>query len=137
ISVIVGAAAFKTITLHLINRFVHLLRHSISARLLSCYLRQPYEFFLERNTSQLGRNVLSEVDQLLFHLVQPLSQLVAQGTVVVAMVALVFWYDKLTALAVVAIVGSLYLSIYRLARKRLARIGKERHIANGQRFQAC
>lgn len=137
ILVIIGAAIFKTITLHLVNRFVHLLRHSISARLLGCYLRQPYHFFLERNTSQLGRNVLSEVDQLLFHLVQPLSQLVAQGAVVAAMVALVFWYDQLTALAIVVTVGTLYLGIYRLARKRLARIGKERHAANGQRFQAC
>lgn len=137
ILVIVGAAVFKTVTLHLINRFVHLLRHSISARLLGCYLRQPYEFFLERNTSQLGRNVLSEVDQLLFHVVQPLSQLIAQGTVVVAMVALVFWYDQMTAIAIIITVGTVYLTIYRLARKRLARIGRERHAANGQRYQAC
>jgi len=77
------------------------------------------------------------VDQLLFHLVQPLSQLVAQGTVVVAMVALVFWYDQVTALAIVTTVGTVYVTIYQLARKRLARIGHERHWANGQRYQAC
>src|SRR5690606_29635477 len=122
IVVIACSAAFKTLTVHLINRFTHLLRHSISARLLSCYLRQPYEFFLGRNTSQLARNVLSEADQLLFHLIQPLSQLMAQGVVVLAMVALIFWYDQVAALAIVSSVGVLYLVIYRLVRSRLARI---------------
>src|SRR5690348_7563196 len=32
---VVAASAFKTVTLHVLNRFVHLERHSISARLLS------------------------------------------------------------------------------------------------------
>lgn len=137
IATVIGASIFKTITLHLINRFIHLLRHSVSAQLLSRYLHQPYEFFLSRNTSQLSRNVLSEVDQLLFSLIQPLSQLLAQGTVVLAMVALVLWYDPLTAILIVATVGLLYGAIYGLVRKRLVRIGKERQVANGQRFQSC
>lgn len=137
IAVIIGAATFKTITLYLINRFVHFLRHSLSARLLSRYLNQPYEFFLTHNSSRLSQNVLSEVDQLLFSLIQPLSQLLAQGAVVIAMTALILWYDPMTALAIVISVGSLYSTIYTLVRKRLARIGNERHSVNGQRFQAC
>src|SRR5690606_23660841 len=59
-ALVVLSAAFKTITLHLVARFVHMMRHSISTRLLSRYLRQPYEFFLERNPSMLAKNVLSE-----------------------------------------------------------------------------
>lgn len=45
IALVVGSSAFKTITLHLVNRFTFLLRHSISARLLSGYSHQPYEVF--------------------------------------------------------------------------------------------
>lgn len=137
IATVIGASIFKTVTLHLVNRFIHLLRHSVSAQLLARYLHQPYEFFLSRNTSQLSRNVLSEVDQLLFSLIQPLSQLLAQGAVVLAMVALVLWYDPLTAVIIVATVSLLYGAIYSLVRKRLARIGRERQVANGQRFQSC
>src|SRR5690606_33502987 len=81
IALVVGSSAFKTITLHLVNRFTFLLRHSISARLLSGYLHQPYEFFLKYNPSELSRNVLSEIDQLQAGLVSPLSQLIAQGAV--------------------------------------------------------
>jgi ABC-type multidrug transport system fused ATPase/permease subunit len=137
IATVLCSSVFKTIVLHLMNRFIHLLRHSVSARLLSHYLRQPYEFFLTRNPSVLSRNVLSEVDQLLFNLIQPLSQLIAQGTVVLAILLLVFLYNPLTALAIVAVVGLLYGAIYGLVRKRLARTGAERQTANAHRFQSC
>lgn len=134
---VVSSSLFKTITLHVVNRFVHFLRHSISVRLFSRYLHQPYEFHLEHNSAILSRNVLSEVDQLLFDLIQPLSQLIAQGAVVVAMLLLIFIYSPLTAACIVTAIGFLYGAIYGLVRKRLARIGVERQTSNGQRFQAC
>lgn len=59
ITLVVLSSAFKTVTLHTLNRFVHFQRHSISSRLLSRYLHQPYEFFLGTNPSMLARNVLS------------------------------------------------------------------------------
>lgn len=137
IATVLASSAFKTITQHLMSRFIHLLRHSISVRLLSGYLHQPYEFFLTHNPSVLSRNVLSEVDQLLFNLIQPLSQLIAQGTVVLAILLIVFLYNPLIAIAIVVVVGLLYGAIYGVVRKRLARIGAERQAANGQRFQSC
>jgi ABC-type multidrug transport system fused ATPase/permease subunit len=137
IAIVVVSSLFKTVTLHALNRIVHLERHSISARLLSRYLRQPYEFFLSRNSSILGKNLLSEVDQLLFELIQPLSQLFAQGAIVLAMALLIFLYDPATAIAIVLVLGLLYGAIYGLVRKRLARIGLERQAANGRRYQAA
>lgn len=137
IAAVIASSLFKMVTQHLINRFINLLRHSFSARLLSRYLHQPYEFFLTRNPAQLSRNVLSEADQLLANLIQPFSQLVAQGAVVLAMTALIFWYKPVLAVCIVVAVGALYGAIYGLVRKRLARIGAERQAANGQRFQSC
>lgn len=137
IASVIASSAFKTVTLHILNRFVHLERHSISSRLLSRYLHQPYEFFLVRNSSILGKNVLSEVDQLLFDLIHPLSQLIAQGTVVAAMALLILCYDPLTAVCIVAALSLLYGAIYGLVRKRLARIGSELQVANGRRYQAA
>ncbi|RYG88545.1 MAG: ABC transporter ATP-binding protein [Alphaproteobacteria bacterium] len=137
ILVVIASSAFKTVTQHVLNRFVHLLRHSISSRLLSRYLHQPYEFFLDRSPADLGKNILSESDQLLFQLVQPLSQMVAQGAVILAMGLLIFFYDPLMALVIVLVVGLLYGAIYGLVRKRLARIGAERVAANRDRYQAC
>jgi ABC-type multidrug transport system fused ATPase/permease subunit len=134
---VIGSSIFKTITLHTLNRFVHLERHSISSRLLSRYLHQPYEFFLQRNSSALAKNILSEVDQLIFELIQPSAQLLAQGVVVLAMALVIFWYDAVTATYLIVALGTLYGSIYGLVRKRLMRIGRERQAANTQRYQAA
>jgi ABC-type multidrug transport system fused ATPase/permease subunit len=136
-SMVVMSSAFKTMTLHLVNRFAHFQRHSLSVRLLARYLHQPYEFFLSHNPSELGKNVLSEVDQLVFDLLQPLSMLISQGIVVLLMVVLIVAYNPLIALSIIATVGLLYAAIYLTVRHRLARIGHERHEANTSRHQAC
>lgn len=135
--IVVVSSLFKTVTLHLVNRFVHMERHSLSTRLLSRYLQQPYEYFLLHNPSQLAKNVLSEVDQLVFDVIQPLSQMLAQGAVVLAMTLLIFWYDPLMAAGIVLVVGALYGAIYTVVRKRLAHVGRERQAADGQRYQLC
>lgn len=136
-AVVVASSLFKVITQHTINRFIHLQRHSISARLLGKYLDQPYTFFLSRNSSELSKNILSETDQLLFNLVQPLAQMIAQGAVILAMGLLIVLYDPAMALGVLLVVALLYGMIYGLVRKRLARIGAARMIANRDRYQAC
>lgn len=137
IVLVVSSSAFKTVTLHLVNRFTFLLRHNISARLLSSYLHQPYEFFLKYNPNELSRNVLSEVDQLHGGLIKPISQLIARGTVALAMLLLLFVYNPWIALSAAGLIGLLYGIIYTLVRKRLALTGKARQQANGQRFKTC
>lgn len=137
IVLVVGSSLFKTVAQHALNRFIHFERHSISTRLLSRYLGQPYEFFLARNTAELSKNVLSEADMLLFSLLHPLSQMLAYGVVVLAIMAMIFWYDPRMAVCIVAGVGLLYTAIYRLVRNRLARIGVAHQTANGERHKAC
>jgi len=137
IALVIASSAFKTLTQHLLNRFVHLLRHSISSRLMARYLAQPYEFFIQRNTAELSKTILSEVDMVMINIIQPFSQVIVQGIIVLAMLVLVFAYNPLTALAIVAVVGCLYGLIYLLVRGRLKRIGKEMVEANRQRYQTC
>lgn len=137
IALVIASSAFKTITQHILNRFVHLLRHSISSRLMACYLAQPYEFFIGRNSAELSKTILAEVDMVMANLIQPFAQVIVQGIVVLAMLSLVFAYNPLTALAIVTVVSSMYGVIYLLVRRRLKRIGTEMVEANRQRYQTC
>lgn len=137
IALVITSSAFKTLTQHLLNRFVHLLRHSISCRLMERYLAQPYEFFIQRNTADLSKTILAEVDIVMYNLIQPFSQFIVQGIIVLAMLVLVFAYNPVTALSIVAVVGCLYGFIYLLVRRRLRRIGNEMVEANRQRYQTC
>lgn len=136
-AIVVFSSIFKTITFHLMGRFINMRRHSLSVRLLNRYLNQPYEFFLSRNPSELTKNVLSEVDQIIFDLLQPLTMLVAQGAVAVAMIVLVLFYDPWMAILIVAAVGFLYASIYMAVRQQLKKSGRERQQADSDRYKAC
>jgi ABC-type multidrug transport system fused ATPase/permease subunit len=137
IVVVIASSAFKTVTLHALNRFMHLMRESISSRLLARYLQQPYEFFLTRNPSVLAKRLLGETDDLVGNMLIPLSQLIAQGAIVLAVVTLIFCYDAQMACCIVLVVAALYGVIFRLVRRRLERIGNEWQAANGARYQAC
>ncbi|MDR0529142.1 MAG: ABC transporter ATP-binding protein/permease [Zoogloeaceae bacterium] len=137
IVVVIASSAFKTTTLHLVNRFVHLERTSISARLLARYFAQPYEFFLTRNPALLSKTLLSETDELIGGLLLPLSQTIAQGVILCAVIFLLLVYDPWMALCILFSVLALYSVVYRLARKRLEQIGREWQEANGRRYQLC
>src|SRR5690606_38092779 len=114
IVLVVGSSLFKTLALHTLNRFVHLQRHSLSVRLLTRYLHQPYEFFLTRNSSELSKNILSEVDMLVNNLVLPVGQMIAQGFIVIAMAALIVLYDPIMAINMLILVAAVYGFIYAL-----------------------
>ena len=136
-AMIVGASSlFKSVTLHALNRFANLQRHSISSRLLENYLRQPYTFFLNRNTADLSKSLLSETDLLIANILQPAVLMLAHAVVVIAVVLLLLFYDPLMAITVAVVVGGLYGLIYWSVRGILGRIGPEREKANSKRFLA-
>ena len=118
-------------------RYAHMRRHSVSRRLLRGHLQQPYEYFLTRNTAELSRTILSEVDQLTQNVVIPAVHLVAYGCVVAAIVSFLVLIDPLVALVISASLGGFYALTYLALRGTLGRIGRERVDANGQRFKAA
>ena len=53
---------FKALITYLQLRFVNLTGYNISKRLIEGYLNQPYSWYLNRNSADLGKNILSEVN---------------------------------------------------------------------------
>ena len=62
--VLVISLVFKAITTYVMVLFVQMLEYSICKRLVQGYLTQPYTWFLNRNSADLGKTILSEVSQL-------------------------------------------------------------------------
>lgn len=137
IALVLGSSLFKALTQHALNRFMHMQRHSLSVRLLEKYLHQPYAFFIARNSSELSKNILSEVDLLVSNVIAPVAQVVAQGAIVLVMVLLMLVYDASMAISIFLVLGCIYGLIYSLVRSRLARMGGDSRLANRKRYQAC
>jgi ATP-binding cassette, subfamily B, bacterial PglK len=111
--------------------------HLISMRLLKQYLSQPYLFFLDRNTADLGKNLLSEVDRSINGAVLP--GMLALSRIIIAIFILIFLFYIDTAVALIAMVlmGGTYSLIFVLIRKRLHRIGVSSTDIEKRRFKTA
>lgn len=137
LSVVVFSTFFKIITQYAVNRFSSLQRHYFSTRLLKIYLKQNYEFFIQRNSATLSKNILSEVDQLIWTMILPALTLMSYGVVLLSMVSILLLYDPVIAISTAFILGVFYITIYMLVRKKLMQIGQEFTQANKERYQTC
>ncbi len=134
---VVGAAAFRSFAQYAVFRYANMRRYSLSVRLFERYLGQPYEFFLGRNSAEIGARILSEVDQLVDGGIMPLVQMIAYGIVIAMLIGLMVLVDPSVAAVVTLVVGGFYAVIFLLSRKLLGRLGRERVIANQARFRTA
>jgi len=110
---------------------------AISTRLLSAYLRQPYIWFLERNSSEIGKNVLAEVDGLVGRVISPALRLVAGLLLVLSILGFLLLVDPLVTLFCGGILGLAYAMIYMRLRNRMRDAGEEMLEAYAQRFRVA
>lgn len=125
---------FKAITTYVQIRFVRMREYSISKRLVQSYLNQPYSWFLNRNSADFSKTVLSEVSQLTQDGISPLMELIAKGMVAIALIILLIIADPKLALIVGFFLCTAYGIIFYFAHKFLNRIGKESIKSNRLRF---
>ncbi len=126
---------FKALTTYALSRFTYMREYSIGRRLLAGYLHQPYEWFLNRNSADLGKTLLSEVEKVVLAAVIPLMQLFAQVVVGSALIVLLLAVNPLLAACVGLGFAIMYGLIYGVLRARIRRLGSNRTDANRERFE--
>lgn len=108
---------------------------TISSRLLGAYLRHPYAWFLERNSSEVGKNVLNETDGLVSRVLTPALRLIGNLLLVVAIVIFLIAVDPMVTLLSVGLLGGSYALIYLHLREKMRQQGENVMQAFGQRFR--
>ena len=134
-TVMVTALTLKAFTLYLTLRFVRLLEHTLSSKLMDRYLKQPYSWFFTRNSSDLSKSIVSESSQVVGNAVMPIMQMISYGSVVVAMTVLIMIVNFQLALKVGGVLIGVYLLLYFSVNRKLTAIGKNRLNFNEIRFK--
>lgn len=133
--VVVVRIGFAALTQYALLRYSHMRSHALSVRLLGVYLRRPYAWYLNRHSADMGKSVLSEVDQVIKGSLLPALQLVSQTIVAVSIISLIIWTDPVVAFTATSTVAGAYGLVYIASSRYLLRIGQERIQANRQRYQ--
>jgi ABC-type multidrug transport system fused ATPase/permease subunit len=132
---LVVSLAFKTIVTYFQIRFVYLQEYNIGKKLIEGYLHQPYSWFLNRNSADVGKTVLSEVQKIVELGIKPMMELIARGTVTLVIVILLFLVDVKLALITGSILGGAYWIIFHFIKKFATRIGAINLESNRLRFK--
>ena len=131
---LIFSLVFKTYTTYFQLKFALMREYSFSKKLVENYLHQPFSWYLNRNSSDLGKNILSEVNKVISGCVIPIMDLISQGAVVLAIVTFLIFIDPVLSVSIAFILSTCYLIIFKFIRKFLDRIGNERLLANHGRF---
>jgi len=142
IGVVVGffiVYCFKTAILAFIIKrqmiFVYSLQANLSIRLFKSYLERDYSFHIQKNSSELIRNTISEVTLFAQNGVLQLIILIAEITVLIGVICFLMAVDPLITVGATIIIGSITCGFYYLMKSRIYIWGKQRHVHEGLRIQ--
>ena len=125
---------FKALTFYAQTRFLAMREHSLAKRLVEGYLHQPYSWFLNRHSAQLGKTILSEISTVVSKGLTSLLNLISQSTVAISIMILLILVDPKLSIIVGFTLGTIYLLILKFTQKFINKIGKESVKVNELRF---
>ena len=131
---LVISLVFKALTTYAQVRFAQMREYTIGKRLMEGYLYQPYSWFLNQHSADVGKNVLAEVSIVISKGITPLIELISKGMVTIAIIILLILADPKLSLIVGFSISISYIIIYYLIRNYLSRIGNKRLENNRIRF---
>lgn len=131
---LVFSLTFKALTAYAQTRFTLMREYSIGKRLVEGYLHQPYSWFLNQHSADLGKNVLSEVGNVINGALVSIMALMSQIAVTIALLALLLFVDPFLAISVGLVLCIAYGGILSLMSGWLSRLGQERIQANQERY---
>lgn len=133
---LVFSMVFKALTMYAQLRFAVMREYSLGKRLLEGYVRQPYVWFLNRNSAELGKNILSEVSRYTNYCLLPMVNIISHSILAIALISLIVFINPTVAFVSFTVLSGSYFIIYKSAGVILEKIGKKSFRSNEDRFGA-
>lgn len=128
LAAVVLSGLYKLFAYKQISNFVSRNRHTIGERLFRAYVFAGVDRFVDKPTSDMLKNVISEVDLAVTNVIKPAITALAYLFVAIFILAIIFVVDPRVAVFGTVIMGFSYLAIFGGARKVLTRIGNARSV---------
>ena len=126
---------FSTIMLYFMTYFSKFHGHRLSMRILRNYLGQDYEYFLNVNSAELGKNILSEVDRIVKGVVLAGVNASSKLVLAIAVILFLFIFNPIIGFFLLITIGGSYVFIFIITKNLLNRIGIKSTYAVTERFK--
>lgn len=132
--VLLISIVYKALVSYGLTQFINIQHYTLSCKLAKAYINQPYEFFMNKNSADLSKNILTEVSEVVKGVIVPTMDLFVSAFLSISLIVFLMLVNPGLTLLMVAGFGFFYVTIFLLTRKNLVRMGVERAKANGERF---
>lgn len=132
LGLLILSAVVGVLTRYALIEFSYAQYHRLSKRLFDGYLAQPLPFFLTRNSAKLSESVIGDCEVIVSKVILSLMIVFSNAVVALGIVLAVIVIQPSLALMAVALIGGLYLLIYRFLRRLVLRIGHRRQALSGE-----
>jgi ATP-binding cassette subfamily C protein len=138
--VLVGIFIIKSIYIITFNyfeaRFIFNRRYTISYRLMQSYMQAPYTFHLQRNTSELLRNISQEINVLINNVITNILMMGREGVVTLAILTFLFSMEPLITMLVILLSGFGAGTFILLNKKKMKEYGEEEQERRAEMIKA-
>lgn len=126
VGLLLASSLLSLLTRHTLLEFSYNRYHTLSKRLFTHYLRQPYAFFLSKTSSVLSETVINECEAIVSKVFLGLMIIFSNAMVAIGIVLAIVVIEPVMAISSFLIVGGLYLTTYGLLRSRVLQLGIQR-----------
>ena len=109
--------------------------HVLSTKLLKKYLNNNYSFYLENNSSELEKNLLSEVTRVINDVFLPGITAISKLSIVFFIIVVLLFSEPFLAMSVFSAIFILYLSTYMILKRPLTKISNMVADKLGEKFK--
>ena len=128
---------FRALTIWKIINFAHRHTYHISNRLIGIYLKQPYSWLANQNSTRISNMILTEVNLVTTQVLLPELEIVSNFIVSCCIGTLLLIISPLIAFSSVLIFGGAYFVTYRIQNRKIVKLGKERLKAQNDCFKVA
>ena len=107
----------------------------ISEKLVDSYLKKPFSFYINNNSSKLSKNLISEVDQSITFITS-LIHISREISIVIALFLVMLFFEPLLAIYVFFLITALVFIFFIVTDKKLKKIGLMRWNYYGDVFKS-
>ena len=134
-ALVVISVCVRAVVYYLTTRFIRATTQQLALDLLAQYLSRDYEFYLGKNSAEIGKNLLAEALYVVNNAVAPAIRLIANGAVIAALLTVLLVIEPVGVTIGAGFLGLALALIYGGLAPLLDRAGNRRLQASEDRFR--
>ena len=132
---IMSSQAFRMLCVILQLKFIYGLQYRLTESTTAEFLSKDYSFFVANHSSDLSKDILSEITVIIISLAIPALQYVSSIILVFLIASFLLYLNPIAMCLIITVFGGTYGGLILVTKTYQTKIGIKRFNANAQRFK--